>query len=675
MKVKIITILICTLMLSTFATAFSSEKTQIEPPNNETTNRDYSHNILGEYFTMTTCVPCKYAHAALKDLYKNDYHPFYYITYVYNKNSHSKQRKTELGISASPTVAWDGGYDSDIGGTSNETEKTRFNESIIECGNRNVKDIDLNLNVEWLGAVNNEPEDGETGVPIEQKMKWTISEMDIDVEIVNHETSQYNGHLHVQVTEINSSWYVDKWGLPYTFEFKDYAYNSDVTINAGDSWDQTINWDGTEHDDGEDPPNYFDDLTQDNVMVIASAFDKDNEKYVDEVAGVVAGFDTDPKRFDLYFGNINPPPLVLENTTITEYSLHDGLNFSETYYWKVDVRNDKGEMDYGDIWSFTTRGNNPPNMPSSPQPWNESIDQSIKSNLSWTGGDPDGDDVTYDVYFGDHPLNMIQYESNQTETWWETPLLDFNKKYYWQIVAWEEYGLTTTGDVWNFRTEANLPPDKATDPFPEDGDPAVPEEGVVLKWNGSDPNIGDTIKFDVYFDDVNPPLTKRATNISENYFEVTYTLTKYKTYCWRIDTWDSQGEKTEGDVWCFTTGENHPPTNPEVTGPSQGKAGVEHEFTFVSEDSDGHDIRYRVRWDDGGAEDNTDYYPSGVEVKLSHTWSTTGQKDIQVKAYDIYNEDSEWVTFTFTSPRNRMVVLLEWLFDRFPILERLFDLL
>ena len=91
MKGKIIPILICMLMLTTFANGITHEKTANEPPENETNNRDYSHSIIGEYFTMTTCVPCKYAHAALKDLYKNDYHPFYYITYVYNKGNVSKQ--------------------------------------------------------------------------------------------------------------------------------------------------------------------------------------------------------------------------------------------------------------------------------------------------------------------------------------------------------------------------------------------------------------------------------------------------------------------------------------------------------------------------------------------------------------------------------------------------------
>jgi len=643
MKKKIVGILVFMLVFPTVAGAISSANTEIKSLNKASTEEGYSHNILGEFFTYTTCQPCKYAHAALKNLYKGGWHPFYYISMVYDKNKWAKQRHDELNVYASPTVVWDGGYRRDIGASDVQSAMTKYNTSIIKCGNRNVADIDLSLDVTWLGAVNPDPEDNETNVPIEQIMEWTVTAMDIDVTVDNNKASQYNGHLHVYVTEVNSTYWDDTWDYPYTFAFLDYAWNEDVTISGGGTWDDSTEWDGADHHNGGyGGMEYFDELYQDNCMVIASIFDEDNNDYTDETAGFLAGVNTGPKMFDLYFGNTTPPPKILSNTSIREYDPPDDLEWNTTYYWKIDIWNNQGDPTYGDIWNFTTRDNNPPNTPYNPNPMNNSIEVPINTNLSWYGGDPDFDDVTYDVYFGDYfPPPKVKW--NQTGTTYDpTPYgnnLEFNTKYYWRIVAWDEYNYTASGPNWSFTTQVNLPPDEPSDPFPEDGANEV-DVNVTLRWKGGDPNPGDTVTYDFYFGPNDPPTIKKH-NLTDNFSETPYDLTEYETYYWKIVSWDSQGLSTPGKIWDFTTGINYPPNAPTIDGPINGSVGVEYCYNFTATDPNGHDVKYYIKWGDG-ATNWTELYASGETVQACHTWTKKGTYNITARAQDEYGKDGKY---------------------------------
>ncbi|EMR74602.1 hypothetical protein MBGDF03_00311 [Thermoplasmatales archaeon SCGC AB-540-F20] len=685
-KELVVGTLVCMLVFTTFAGAISSTNTSTKSNDNEPANRAYPHTVLGEYFTMTTCVPCKYAHSALKDLYAHNYHSFYYITYVYNKGNVSKQRKTELNVIASPTVCWDGDYKRDVGGSSNETEKTRYNTSIIACGNRNVKDIDLSLDVEWLGAVNPCPEDGAINVSVQTDMSWTISEMEINVSITNNEASQYNGHLHVYVTEVNSTWYNDKFGNPYTFEFKNYAYNQDVTLSAGATWDpDPIGWDGLDYTNG---THNFGHITQDNIMVIASVFNQ-STNYSDETTGFRAGVGTDPKTFDIYFGNSTPPPKIMENVTLTSFVLEEGyLEFNTTYYWKVDVWDALGNIIEGEIWSFTTRDNNPPYTPSDPIPPDGATNVS-GGGICWTGGDPDDDYVTYDVYFGNTtPPPLVAEDINVTCCGFPGSV-KFNTTYYWKIVARDEYHLykphwiyNTSGPIWSFTTEANLPPYEPSNPHPPDGGANVPVN-VTFCWEGGDPNPGDIVTYDVYLGVNCPPHNLVSYHQTETCYEATG-LELYERYYWLIVAWDSQDLSTTGPIWHFTTGVNHPPDAPHIDGPTVKpvprplpKPGEPINYTFKSTDPDGDNVSYYIEWGDGTYENWFGPFQSGEEVIRNHTWIELGTYAIRAKAKDIWGAESDWGTLDVIMPKNQQVGnmwFLRWL-ERFPILQKILDVL
>jgi len=102
--------------------------------------------------------------------------------------------------------------------------------------------------------------------------------------------------------------------------------------------------------------------------------------------------------------------------------------------------------------------NSPPYAPSNPSPANSSTEQSQDVDLSWTGGDPDGDTVTYDIYFAanDNPPNIL-VSDDQFGTTYDPGTLDPATHYYWQIIARDEHDKTTDGPIWSFTTEGGGP--------------------------------------------------------------------------------------------------------------------------------------------------------------------------------------------------------------------------
>lgn len=101
--------------------------------------------------------------------------------------------------------------------------------------------------------------------------------------------------------------------------------------------------------------------------------------------------------------------------------------------------------------SFIITVKSPPNVPSNPSPQNNAINQNYSLTLSWTGGDPDGDTVVYDIYLSKNP-NPGLYISNRTTTNYIVGSLQSYTKYYWKIVA-KDGENTVSGPIWNFTTK------------------------------------------------------------------------------------------------------------------------------------------------------------------------------------------------------------------------------
>jgi len=196
--------------------------------------------------------------------------------------------------------------------------------------------------------------------------------------------------------------------------------------------------------------------------------------------------------------------------------------------------------------------NNPPNVPSEPTPANGSINVSVLETLSWVCEDPDGDPVTFDVYFGtESPPALVA--SNHTNTSYTPGKMNYSTRYYWKIIAWDNQSLFTEGPDWEFITEekVNSPPHMPSNESPENGSTGVAID-VALSWEGGDPDEEDTVRYDVYFGNTSDPVLV-ANNITNTSYQPDEPLEYNTMYHWRIVAWDDQNASTQGPLWVFTT--------------------------------------------------------------------------------------------------------------------------
>jgi hypothetical protein len=196
--------------------------------------------------------------------------------------------------------------------------------------------------------------------------------------------------------------WIDYGGVPYTFPFLDYAFDQALSIPAGNSWTNTIQWDGTSHG--------FPSITENNIMIIAAVFN-------DEV----------------HQGYSYPP----SSNPFNAYYVDDAVGF--------------------------LFGGTGPYAPSNPYPANGATNVDLNADLSWTGGGPPGLTITYDVYFGT-TSSPPKVSSNQSAKSYNPGTMSYSTTHYWKIVAWDQNGNSSEGALWHFttRNDPNVAPNPPT---------------------------------------------------------------------------------------------------------------------------------------------------------------------------------------------------------------------
>ena len=138
--------------------------------------------------------------------------------------------------------------------------------------------------------------------------------------------------------------------------------------------------------------------------------------------------------------------------------------------------------------------NQPPEPPSSPNPEDGAVNQSIEIDLSWTCTDPEGDPLTYDIYFGTEATPTLVI-SGQTETTYDPGTLENNTEYFWKIVAHDDHSNTTEGVVWSFTTIEGGGQWQCGDPFTDPRNEQIYTSVQIGDqcWMAENLNIGEMI--------------------------------------------------------------------------------------------------------------------------------------------------------------------------------------
>jgi len=238
--------------------------------------------------------------------------------------------------------------------------------------------------------------------------------------------------------------------------------------------------------------------------------------------------------------------------------------------------------------------NQPPNTPNSPNPADNATDISVDVDLSWSGGDPDSDTVTYDMYFGT-VSPPPKKTGNQSGTTYDPGTMNHDTEYYWKIVAWDSNGATASGLLWNFTTKVNNPPDAPSGPDPSNNSTVIPVN-ADLSWTGGDPDPGDTVTYDVYFGTVSPP-PKVSSNLTDTTYD-TGTMEYDTTYYWKIISWDDHNATNASPLWNFNT--TSPLSNPPAftnQSPANGQTDISVSLSVLHltiQDFDGDTFNWTI---------------------------------------------------------------------------------
>jgi hypothetical protein len=142
--------------------------------------------------------------------------------------------------------------------------------------------------------------------------------------------------------------------------------------------------------------------------------------------------------------------------------------------------------------------------------------------------------LNFPMAFGRHDLRVFAYSKSGKVAYDEMDLFMLTRPQY----------------------KGKWPPAQPSKPYPENDAVNVSLDAYLI-WDGGDYDPGDLVNYDVYFGTtIDPPFLEKIGPFGWGEITIVYDNLELNTntkYYWKIVATDSQGAKSEGPVWNFTT--------------------------------------------------------------------------------------------------------------------------
>ncbi len=267
------------------------------------------------------------------------------------------------------------------------------------------------------------------------------------------------------------------------------------------------------------------------------------------------------------------------------------------YWWKIRVYTRDGRSAESEVWTFVLM-NQFPDKPRLVPPFQNAANVPLKNlMLKWQATDPDGDEITYDVYFGREPRLderdlLLKNTKEVSVDLTALKRLDYSTKYYWKVVARDPFGAESTSNTESFTTQIRAELPALTPSNPRSGTPNFDPDTGKLSWNTSLPldYYPDLLYFDIYLAEGQSRASLiGTTNVSEVPIQP---LKGHTSFTWYVVVRDTAGKEKRSEQWTFSTANRPPVIEVKYPDLSNMTASIPVNWTVI--DRDGDDVTNEV---------------------------------------------------------------------------------